>query len=301
MCSSDRRDDRSSRGGNVSNEYNRRDRNYGRDRGGAHSSFTDNHYRQQNSSERRHRSNSRDRKERRRSRSRSRERTYKQPLSRMERDMNKVEQLKKMGIEWAGSSATVTNNLNCGSVNLCDPNDNKNQNAKGIHNFGGGSSKPLLSGQQPATSDTTLQADGTAPVMDLKNFTAPILVSARYTEQMQKRKLLWSNKKLGGTPETATVAADVKPPPPPTTTNKWEMTKFSQDSDGKVASKFLRLMGMKDAPKPIETNDNSSAPDVIKKQNEMFTTMEHQYEVARQVTHTMRGMGLGFGSQQRQF
>lgn len=291
----------------MSNDFNRRDRNYGRDRssGGSSNSFNNNHHRQHNSSERGHRSNSKDRKERRRSRSRSRsrERSYKhsQPLSRMERDLNKVEQLKKMGIEWGGSNATATNN----TVNLCDPN-NQNVNVKGINALGS-TSKLTLGGQQSSGTSPTAtspKSDGTAPVMDLSNFTAPILVSARYTEQMQKRKLLWSNKKVGSAATTTTTIPDTQaanPPPIPTTTNKWEMTKFSQDSDGKVASKFLRLMGMKDAPKPVETSDSSSAPDVIKKQNEMFSTMEHQYEVARQVTHTMRGMGLGFGSQQRQF
>lgn len=76
------------------------------------------------------------------------------------------------------------------------------------------------------------------------------------------------------------------------------MFTVAQDTDGKVASKFLRLMGIKDAPKAVVEADGQS--DVIQQQNEMFTTMQHQYDVARQVTHTMRGMGLGFGSQ-RQF
>lgn len=36
--------------------------------------------------------------------------------------------------------------------------------------------------------------------------------------------------------------------------------------------------------------------DIIKKQEEMFSPMEQQYEVARTATHTMRGVGLGFSS-----
>lgn len=36
--------------------------------------------------------------------------------------------------------------------------------------------------------------------------------------------------------------------------------------------------------------------DIIKKQEEMFSSMEQQYEVARTATHTMRGVGLGFSS-----
>lgn len=43
------------------------------------------------------------------------------------------------------------------------------------------------------------------------------------------------------------------------------------------------------APKP----ESSAA---IKPSDELFSTMEQQYEVARQVTHISRGVGLGFGS-----
>uniref|UniRef100_A0A182JXC8 SMAP domain-containing protein n=1 Tax=Anopheles christyi TaxID=43041 RepID=A0A182JXC8_9DIPT len=143
----------------------------------------------------------------------------------------------------------------------------------------------------------------------------------RYADQVQKRKLLWSHK----TTESKEVSSNI---------SKWEQAKFSQDTDGRVASKFLRLMGVKDAvPKageegesPVETgapskalsakvgatssaatvgsgasNGGKSTGDSIKKQEELFSTMEQQYEVARQVTHTMRGVGLGFGSQARQF
>lgn len=186
---------------------------------------------------------------------------------------------------------------------------------------------------------TTVSGLAAAPgANSLNNFTTPsILASARYTEQMQKRKLLWGNKKTqaaasgaagaGGTASTVVVvgggpsgsngattsassaatAASSSSTPAPLTNNKWEETRFSQDTDGKVATKFLRLMGMKDAtPKPSEVAtgtapSSASAVDTISKQNELFSTMEHQYEVARQVTHTMRGMGLGFGSQPRQF
>lgn len=113
----------------------------------------------------------------------------------------------------------------------------------------------------------------------------------RYADQVQKRKLLWGNK----TAESKEVSTNI---------SKWEQAKFSQDKDGKMASKFLRLMGVKDAHKPPagdEAKPSSTSGDSIKKQEELFSTMEQQYEVARQVTHTMRGVGLGFGSQPRTF
>lgn len=61
-----------------------------------------------------------------------------------------------------------------------------------------------------------------------------------------------------------------------------------------MASKFKRLMGIKG-----QTDAKSGTTDVLKKQEEMFSSMEQQYEVARTATHTMRGVGLGFGSFQR--
>lgn len=142
---------------------------------------------------------------------------------------------------------------------------------------------PLATSTVAITAAAAAAAATAAP----PNLISPLLASARYTEQMQKRKLLWGNKKpVEGEQQT--------------TNNKWEQTKFSQDSDGKMATKFLRLMGMKDAPK-VADDETQKAPDSIKKQNEMLSTMEQQYEVARQMTHTMRGMGLGFGTQPRNY
>ncbi|XP_037039801.1 arginine/serine-rich coiled-coil protein 2-like isoform X2 [Bradysia coprophila] len=142
--------------------------------------------------------------------------------------------------------------------------------------------KQITPAPTTTTTATTTIVAATAP----PNLISPLLASARYTEQMQKRKLLWGNKKVEGEQQT--------------TNNRWEQTKFSQDSDGKMATKFLRLMGMKDAPKVAE-DETQKAPDSIKKQTEMLSTMEQQYEVARQMTHTMRGMGLGFGTQPRNY
>ncbi|XP_065363316.1 arginine/serine-rich coiled-coil protein 2 [Calliphora vicina] len=117
----------------------------------------------------------------------------------------------------------------------------------------------------------------------------------KYVEQMQKRKLIWGAKK---TEDSA---------------SKWGHAQFSQDQDGKVASKFMRLMGIKSGTGESSTSPNESEkkssptttsppnnPDV-KSREAMFSTMEQQYEVARQVTHTMRGVGLGFGSQSRPY
>lgn len=127
----------------------------------------------------------------------------------------------------------------------------------------------------------------TVPV-ELPSYYNPAAINvAKYQDQIQKRKLLWSNK-------NAQQNAD-----------KWQQqAQFSKDEDGKVASKFMRLMGIKkgDTAASATTStdgDSSEEPSrkpnaFAKKQTDMLNEMEQQYEIARQATHTMRGMGLGF-------
>lgn len=137
--------------------------------------------------------------------------------------------------------------------------------------------------------------------MNLSNFTSSVLTNAKYTEQMQKKKMIWGAKKAPSEGE------------PIATNNKWEKARFSQDNDGKVASKFMRLMGLKNAPVATAATATATATGEstgvvaadedtgVKQREQMFSSMEQQYEVARQATHTMRGMGLGFGSQSRPY
>lgn len=114
-------------------------------------------------------------------------------------------------------------------------------------------------------------------------------ITGRFRDQIEKRKLLWQKK--GEETSTSSAAAPVRPPNAPQATKVWEGTTFAQDTDGKVANKFKRLMGIR-----TPGDGNKSASEVLKKQDEMFSAMEQQYEVARTTTHTMRGVGLGFGS-----
>lgn len=111
---------------------------------------------------------------------------------------------------------------------------------------------------------------------------------SKYAEQIQKRKLLWSGKKTE----------------PEAIQKNWGNATFSQDTDGKVASKFMRLMGIKDPVKPgagggpgSGTGGETASSGDEDKQKKLFSTLDQQYEVARQTTHTMRGVGLGFSSQ----
>lgn len=139
----------------------------------------------------------------------------------------------------------------------------------------------------PSTSSNN---GGEPAVIQLPSYYNPNVINPnKYAEQVQKRKLLWGAKK----------AED--------TAAKWGNAQFSQDTDGKVASKFMRLMGIKgSAPSKSEGEvvEQKAVPSVapdVKTREVMFSNMEQQYEVARQATHTMRGVGLGFSSQARPF
>ncbi|XP_067640915.1 arginine/serine-rich coiled-coil protein 2 isoform X2 [Eurosta solidaginis] len=146
--------------------------------------------------------------------------------------------------------------------------------------------QPNVIAVTPASSSSAEPA-----VIQLPSYYNPNVINPnKYAEQVQKRKLIWGAKK---TEDTA---------------KKWGNAQFSQDTDGKVASKFMRLMGIKgNVPPPKEDTavvEQKAVPSVapdVKTREVMFTNLQQQYEVARQVTHTMRGVGLGFSSQARPF
>lgn len=69
------------------------------------------------------------------------------------------------------------------------------------------------------------------PKIELPSYYNPSVINVtKFADQQKKRKLLWSGKK-----DEANEAA------------KWASSvKFSQDTDGTKANKFMRLMGIKD-------------------------------------------------------
>uniref|UniRef100_A0A1A9X5B3 SMAP domain-containing protein n=1 Tax=Glossina brevipalpis TaxID=37001 RepID=A0A1A9X5B3_9MUSC len=150
------------------------------------------------------------------------------------------------------------------------------------------------------TSLTSTNAAATTTTVQLPSYYNPNVINPnKYAQQMQKRKLLWGAKK---TEDSA---------------SKWGNAQFSQDTDGKVASKFMRLMGIKNTGPASATTTTDTATSSangeqnnantavtssdVKSREAMFSSMEQQYEVARQATHTMRGVGFGFSSQARPF
>lgn len=85
--------------------------------------------------------------------------------------------------------------------------------------------------KSPMISLTSVQQVPPEPKIELPAYYNPNVINVtKFAEQQKKRKLIWSSKKE----EPAKDAA------------KWGGAKFSQDSDGTKASKFMRLMGIKD-------------------------------------------------------
>merc|ERR1711899_196000 len=142
----------------------------------------------------------------------------------------------------------------------------------------------------------------------------------KYAEQIKKRQMLWkkpsaddTDPQPGGSsqPPTMAVAAPAQvtpekklgmstgvlagmgprqPSQPAGSFNKWETTNFGND---KTNEKFRRLMGIKGGGgAPTPSTDSPSS--VQKGSAKLFELQEQQYEKARAITHTARGLGLGF-------
>lgn len=80
------------------------------------------------------------------------------------------------------------------------------------------------------------------PKIELPAYYNPNVINVnKFAEQQKKRKLIWSGKKE----EPAKDAA------------KWGGAKFAQDSDGTKASKFMRLMGIKDGEEILDPKSSN--------------------------------------------
>lgn len=109
----------------------------------------------------------------------------------------------------------------------------------------------------------------------------------KYAEQVQKRKLLWSKAKQDDKEKEKEELIE----------SQWKSTQFSADQDGKVTSKFRKLMGIKGAQETEEDLQSELSEEQKRKQDELFSRLDKEYEFARMATHTHRGVGLGFSAQ----
>lgn len=80
---------------------------------------------------------------------------------------------------------------------------------------------------------------------------------------------------------------------------QWKSAFIAED-DGKTASKFRKLMGMKEAPsassESVSEDIQKMSEEQRRKQQELFQRLDQEYQFARMTTHTQRGVGLGFST-----
>lgn len=140
-----------------------------------------------------------------------------------------------------------------------------------------------------------------APLGSLPSYYNPTQVNAlKYSEQMQKRKLLWKKPQEeggGGGGGSAPAEAPADKQPTSTCAKVWERMTFAEDQDGKVTAKFRKLMGIRGDPPPPADKPDPAANPLLKQQEKLFHDLDQQYEAARVSTHTHRGVGLGYSSQ----
>lgn len=111
-----------------------------------------------------------------------------------------------------------------------------------------------------------------------------------------QRKALWGNKKAATEPSsnvTESTSTSSETPSGGKNEKLWSSAIAATGVDTSQASKFMRLMGVKNAPKPAEGAANLSAEK--NRQDQMLKDLEKQYAIARETTHMGRGTGFGFG------
>ncbi|KAG5448981.1 Arginine/serine-rich coiled-coil protein 2 [Clonorchis sinensis] len=126
------------------------------------------------------------------------------------------------------------------------------------------------------------QAIAAAAAANLPKYYNPGSVNAvKLAEQQEKRKLLWSKKKEDNAPDNKASA--------------WTTTSLvAGKGDSAAAAKFRKLMGIHDDPGQDGSQDDAQKR--AEEQAELFRRLEYEYEQSRALTHTQRGVGLGFSS-----
>ncbi|CAL2037175.1 unnamed protein product [Caenorhabditis brenneri] len=111
-----------------------------------------------------------------------------------------------------------------------------------------------------------------------------------------QRKALWGNKKpTAETPSNTEESTSTSSEAASGGKNEklWSSAIAATGVNSSQASKFMRLMGVKNAPEPTSDSSNLSAEK--NRQDKMLNDLEKQYAIARETTHMGRGTGFGFG------
>lgn len=136
-------------------------------------------------------------------------------------------------------------------------------------------------------------------------YRTPGSINPRFSEQMQKRKLLWQGAKEKTVRDICLISCFFAAAFHFQVSQSWE-TMLSACTDEKQAEKLKKMIGFKGDSHPStsggprDDETDGSKPEA-KRQEEISRQLQQQYEMARMSTHTHRGMGLGFTSQMHTF
>ncbi|VDM67507.1 unnamed protein product, partial [Strongylus vulgaris] len=119
-------------------------------------------------------------------------------------------------------------------------------------------------------------------------------------EVAKQKKLLWGSKPApAASGEGSSAGAEAQPDKVvDKNAGLWSSAITASGVAGEQANKFLKLMGIKNAPAvdPSST-DSKLLQEESEKQKKMMRDLDRQYEIARETTHMGRGLGLGFHQQ----
>ncbi|XP_077551901.1 uncharacterized protein LOC144166175 isoform X2 [Haemaphysalis longicornis] len=310
-----RRGSRKSRSHRSHSDSRSRSRSRSRDRGGSRSKKSSRSHRRHNRSRSRERSSRRDR-------SHSRSRSHRRSRSRsgsQSRDEDRAPAQRKAFAGASEAAATRAASMAAGSVQVAALTAAAVPSPALVTSVASSvTPMSVASAMPPAGVSAALAAaraaairSGLMPVEALSapppltitgalpSYYNPTQVNAlKYSEQMQKRKLLWKKPQAEGTGSTPPEApADKQQQPSSTCAKVWERMTFAEDQDGKVTAKFRKLMGIRGDPPPPTDKPDPAANPLLKQQEKLFHDLDQQYEAARVSTHTHRGVGLGYSSQ----
>ncbi|KAE9415106.1 hypothetical protein Angca_007065 [Angiostrongylus cantonensis] len=121
-------------------------------------------------------------------------------------------------------------------------------------------------------------------------------------EVAKQKKLLWGKSTSQANEEEGSGCGDHGPREAATASSGqqknvglWSSAITACGVGGDQANKFLKLMGIKNAPTVNPASeDNKRLQEESEKQRKVMQDLDRQYEIAREATHMGRGLGLGF-------
>ncbi|CAJ0941282.1 unnamed protein product, partial [Mesorhabditis belari] len=116
-----------------------------------------------------------------------------------------------------------------------------------------------------------------------------------HAEKLKERKLIWHGKKDGEAEQAEEGESSSMDQQAAKNMGMWSSAIAATGVDNKQAEKFKRLLGFKGAAS--QQAPQTSSADVSaerEKQKNMLKSLDRQFAIARETTHTGRGLGLGF-------